>query len=206
MQQWWLFFSIALVTTFSPGPAVLFAVSNALGMGARTAVFGSLGNVLGLSLLSLLAFVGLGVVLATSPLAFLTLKIAGAGYLVYLALQQWQQSRQIKNLQAGAPQKRRQIFRQGFVVAITNPKAILFFSALFPQFIQPDQAAWPQFSLLTATFILCSLISHGSYLLLAHKLQPYLQQPKPARWLNRISALLLLLIGVSLLWTESGRW
>ena len=192
MQQWWLFFSIALVTTFSPGPAVLFAVSNALGMGARTAVFGSLGNVLGLSLLSLLAFVGLGVVLATSPLAFLTLKIAGAGYLVYLALQQWQQSRQI--------------FRQGFVVAITNPKAILFFSALFPQFIQPDQAAWPQFSLLTATFILCSLISHGSYLLLAHKLQPYLQQPKPARWLNQISALLLLLIGVSLLWTESGRW
>ena len=94
MQQWWLFFSIALVTTFSPGPAVLFAVSNALGMGARTAVFGSLGNVLGLSLLSLLAFVGLGVVFATSPLAFLTLKIAGAGYLVYLALQQWQQSPQ----------------------------------------------------------------------------------------------------------------
>lgn len=206
MQQWWLFFSIALVTTFSPGPAVLFAVSNALGMGARTAVFGSLGNVLGLSLLSLLAFVGLGLVLATSPLAFFALKIAGAAYLVYLALQQWRQSRQNKAVPVGVPQKRRQIFRQGFVVAITNPKAILFFSALFPQFIQPDQAAWPQFSLLTVTFIFCSLISHGSYLLLAHKLRPYLQQPKPARWLNRISALLLLFIGVSLLWTESGHW
>ena len=88
-SAWSLFCTLSLVTAFSPGPAVLLAVSNAATLGMRRAFFSSAGNAVGVFLVSATAMLGLGALLKTSALWFGALKLAGAAYLIYLGIRQW---------------------------------------------------------------------------------------------------------------------
>ena len=88
-SNWLVFCGVALLVTFTPGPAVLLAISNSIAIGPRRAMICSLGNALGLFVVSAAAMAGMGVVLATSATAFMALKLAGAGYLIYLGFRQW---------------------------------------------------------------------------------------------------------------------
>ena len=138
--------------------------------------------------------------LTQSVLAFSVLKICGAAYLMYLAWGQWQQSAGSLPLSATVVTGRGW-FRRGVGVALTNPKAWLFISALFPQFISLQQPTAPQFAGLTLIFVCCSVLAHTFWLSLARF--GIGANPKPAmrRVLGRIQALLLALIAVSLWWT-----
>ena len=145
LSNWLLFCSVALLVTFSPGPTVLLAISNAIAVGPRRAMISSMGNGFGLFIISGVAMAGMGVVLATSATAFMLLKLAGALYLVYLGIKQWRSKTSIvadAPVAPGAanPNSFWKLFRQGLTVALTNPKAILFFSALFPQWARAQAA------------------------------------------------------------------
>ena len=201
LSNWLVFLSVALLTTFTPGPAVLLAISNSIAQGPRRALICSLGNALGLFVVSGVAMAGMGVVLATSSTAFTALKVAGAAYLVYLGVKQW---RNRENSFATvsvlhSPNARWRLFGQGISVALTNPKAILFFSALFPQFLTPDAPLLEQFMVLTTTFALSALLSHVFYALLASKLRKLFASPQRAQLFNRVSGGLFVLLGLSLL-------
>ena len=204
LSNWLLFCSVALLVTFSPGPAVLLAISNSIAVGPRRAMISSMGNGFGLFIISGVAMAGMGVVLATSATAFMLLKLAGALYLVYLGIKQWRSKTSIVAdapvaLGAANPNSFWKLFRQGLTVALTNPKAILFFSALFPQFITPGEPVAIQFTVLTTSFVACAMLAHLFYANLARLLKTQLATPGRAKLFNRISGGAFVLLGLSLL-------
>ena len=200
ISTWLLFIAVALIAIISPGPAILLAISNSLQHGFRKALLSSAGNISGLLLLSTAAIFGLGAILKTSTSLFLLIKITGALYLIYLGIKQW---RSKTNLFSGNSETRQKhgsyFFLQGFLVAITNPKAILFFTALFPQFINLQRELVPQFLIMTFTFMSLSFLVLTSYGLLANKTKKWFSTKKRAIWFNRTIGSLFILLGTALL-------
>jgi homoserine/homoserine lactone efflux protein len=204
LSNWLVFCSVALVVTFTPGPGVLLAISNSLALGPRRAMTSSLGNAAGLIVVSSVAMLGMGVVLATSAAAFMALKLAGAGYLIYLGIKQWRSKANVfsdlaEPSAADGARTPGRLFVQGLTVALTNPKAILFFSALFPQFITPEAGVFGQFAGLTATFVSCAILSHAFYVLLARVLKSQFNSQRRMRMFNNASGGVFVLLGLSML-------
>lgn len=201
-STWLLFCGVALLATFAPGPGVLLAISNSVAVGARQTMFSSLGNAAGLFIVSGAATAGMGALLAVSASAFLAVKVLGAAYLVYLGIRQWRAAPVALDARAAAvnaPRTAGRLFLQGLGVAVTNPKAILFFTALFPQFLTPGESLALQTMLLTATFTALALVSHAFYVGLFRSLRRFLTEPRHLRLFNRISGGLFVLLGLSLL-------
>ena len=169
LSLWLAFLAMALATTFSPGPAVLLAVFTTLTLGARRTVYSSAGNAVGVFLVSCVAMGGMGLLFKAWPPAFSALKLAGAAYLAWLGVKQWRHAGQGGAALASAPEgsSRGAVFRRGMLVACSNPKAILFFAAIFPQFMPPGAIDVLRFLLLSLTFVACTLVAHLSYVLLA---------------------------------------
>ncbi|KQY88842.1 MULTISPECIES: LysE family translocator [Roseateles] len=201
-STWLLFCSVALLATFAPGPGVLLAISNSVAVGPRQTAFSSLGNAAGLFIVSGAATAGMGALLAVSASGFLIVKAVGAAYLVYLGIRQWRSAPQplaAASTSAAQPHTAGRLFLQGLGVAVTNPKAILFFTALFPQFLTPGAPLLPQTLLLTATFTALALISHAFYVGLFRSLRRFLTEARHMRLFNRVSGGLFVLLGLSLL-------
>ncbi len=202
-SAWLLFITISLVTAFSPGPGILLAISNAVAWGPRKTLCSSAGNVLGVFIVSGAAMAGLGTLLHGSAWLFALLKTLGALYLIYLGFRQWTSKTSMfdKPLpDAAQPGKSNAgLFRQGLLVALTNPKSILFFTALFPQFIQPQAPVLPQFLALTSAFTACVLSSHFAYVLLARHTHRWLGTAPRARLFNRVCGGAFGLLGLGLL-------
>jgi threonine/homoserine/homoserine lactone efflux protein len=204
LTNWLVFCSVALVVTFTPGPGVLLAISNSIAVGPRRAMISSLGNAAGLIVISCIAMAGMGVVLATSAMAFMALKVCGAAYLIFLGIKQWRSKASALSELGDTPAANStrtpwRLFGQGLTVALTNPKAILFFSALFPQFLTLDAPMLGQFNLLTITFVTCAILSHTFYVLLARVLKNQFSSPRRMRWFNYASGGVFVLLGLSML-------
>ena len=202
-SAWLLFLTISLVTAFSPGPGILLAVSNAVAWGPRKTLCSSAGNVLGVFTVSGAAMAGLGTLLHSSAWLFALLKTLGALYLVYLGYRQWTSKTSMFDkplpTEAQPGKSNAGLFRQGLLVALTNPKSILFFTALFPQFIQPQAPVLPQFLALTSAFTACVLSSHFAYVLLARHTHRWLGTAPRARLFNRVCGGAFGLLGLGLL-------
>ena len=136
-----LTFALAgIVLVVVPGPSVLFIVGRALAHGRRAALTSVAGNTAGAMLVVVVVALGLGAVAASSVVVFTVLKIAGAVYLVHLGVQTIRHRGALGAAGAGAggsvaPGGR--LFRQGVVVGVTNPKVLVFFAAVLPQFVDP---------------------------------------------------------------------
>lgn len=186
----------------SPGPAVFLAIYNGAVNGVKCVLVSALGNILGLMLLSILSITGLSAILLASATLFMVVKIIGACYLIYLGIKQIQSSNKDKR---GSPSKLKQqqrsllsYFKEGFVVAITNPKPIIFFAALFPQFLDTEQSLLAQFSIMTLIFMIFSFMSLSSYGYLAQKAKGFLSNSNNVKWFHRISGGLFVGMGISL--------
>ena len=202
LSTWLLFLSIALVAIISPGPAVLLSVTNSLSHGFTKSVFSSLGNIAGIFVVSSAAALGLGAVLQASTLLFSTLKIFGAIYLICLGIRQWKSKDNIfeNSIETyKCKQGKRKSFVQGLLVAISNPKAILFFTALFPQFIDLSKPIMVQFIILTTTFMFFSFLILIIYALSAHSAKGWFAKENRAIWLNRISGTIFITFGLGIL-------
>ena len=202
LSTWLLFLSIALLAIISPGPAVLLSVTNSLTYGFKKSVFSSLGNIAGIFVVSSAAALGLGAVLQASTLLFSTLKIVGAIYLIYLGIRQWKSKHNIfeKSVETSKyNQGKRESFVKGLLVAISNPKAILFFTALFPQFIDISKPIVIQFIILTSTFMFFSFFVLVIYALTAHSAKCWFAKRNRTIWLNRISGTIFITFGLGIL-------
>jgi len=190
LHTWLIYLLCVLVATATPGPAVLYIMTNTTLHGWNKAMFAALGNIFGLLILGLVAVAGLGALLTTSTLIFDLVKYSGAAYLVYLGARLFLQKELVLAAEKGAlpPAKsRRRIFVQACGVAISNPKAIVFLTALFPQFLNLDQALAPQFALLLATLMSFSFCALMSYAVLAHKARLWLMTPGRMKRFGRVS-------------------
>ncbi|MFM9434847.1 homoserine/homoserine lactone efflux protein [Janthinobacterium sp. CG_23.3] len=200
MSTWLVFLLASLVTTFSPGPGVLLAISTSASVGVRRTAYSSAGNALGVVVVATTAAAGVGMLLQTSAVAFAALKALGAGYLVYLGVRQWRRrAAPLQPAAAGAATvaTRRGLFLRGLLVALTNPKSILFFSAVFPQFMHDNEPAL--FALLISTFVACTLLSHLCYALLARAIGKRAMGASRARLANRAGGAVFIGLGCSLL-------
>lgn len=138
-----LTFTLAgIVLVVVPGPSVLFIVGRALAHGRRAALTSVAGNTAGAMLVVVVVALGLGAVAASSVVVFTVLKIAGAVYLVHLGVQTIRHRGALGAAAdgagaGGAVAPGGQLFRQGVVVGVTNPKVLVFFAAVLPQFVDP---------------------------------------------------------------------
>jgi threonine/homoserine/homoserine lactone efflux protein len=127
-----------------PGPSVLFVISRGVALGRKAAVLTVVGNEMGLFIQVLLVAAGIGSLVERSVVAYEVLRLAGAAYIVYLGVQAIRHRRALSTvLDVTATRSSRHIVREGFIVGITNPKAIVFFTAVLPQFVDPGGAAVP---------------------------------------------------------------
>lgn len=182
---------LAWLAAATPGPAVLLALRNGAAHGFRAGLMSTLGNQMGLVILAGTSVFGLNLILQTSEWLFTAVKWAGALYLMLLGWRMWRSNR---FLDAGDDQGLRprggrdgECLRTGLWVALTNPKAILFFGALLPQFVQTSQPLLPQLITLLSVSVLASTCCLLGYVWLASQARPWLQTPGPAQWLNRIA-------------------
>lgn len=172
-DSWILFATIAFIATITPGPAILLVTTHSVTFGTRCSIATMLGNVSGLFIMSLLSVMGLSAVILHSALIFFLVKMAGALYLVYLGLKLWRHGfghEALRSVQSEAVQPRPRITKlyiNGLFVALSNPKAIAFTTALFPQFILPEQPVTLQFTILIATFMFLSFTCLLVYALMA---------------------------------------
>ncbi|WP_191833764.1 LysE family translocator [Pseudomonas fluorescens] len=195
---------VAAIAIASPGPATLMAINNSLAYGPRSALWSSLGNACGLFCLSAAAMLGLGALLASSEWMFNVVKIAGAGYLFYLGAKQLFKKTPMLAADVPADQKvskpsRLKLFKSAFLTAATNPKATMFFSALFPQFIDQSAALLPQFLLLTSIFMGLSLTSLSLYAALASRAKGVLKRPRFSLWVSRAVGSTFIFFGAAIL-------
>jgi len=183
-----LLFAVASgVTIATPGPTVLLAMSNGSHHGVRAAGWGMAGAVLADMILVAVVASGLGVLLAASEVAFQALKWAGAAYLAYLG---WRLLRTDAPVPLPGPERAaaptaRALFLRSFLVAITNPKALLFMSAFLPQFIAPAAPLLPQYLALAAILAVLNLAAMLAYALLGARMMRALKAGG-LRWLNRL--------------------
>ncbi len=200
IESWLLYVAAVLVLTVTPGPSVLMCVSNAVQVGARRTVFTALGSVTAVVGIMVCAGLGLGAVLATSETVFNAIKWLGVAYLLYLGIGGLRSTAGEFKLPDGArpvTQSRWQLYAQGILVGISNPKALLFFSAFFPQFINPASPQLPQFLVLGATFVVLELFWLMFYATFAARAAPWLREPGRARIFNRVTGSLF--VGAALL-------
>ncbi len=160
-----------------PGPAVLYIVARAIDQGRLAGIVSVLGIALGAVVHSLAAAVGISAVLAASALAFSIVKYLGAAYLLYLGITTLLKKPEPQEKIVVEPKPLWQIFRQGFVVNLLNPKTALFFLAFLPQFADPAHGSVPlQTFILGLIFVTIALFSDSIYALLAGQLGGWLKQ------------------------------
>jgi threonine/homoserine/homoserine lactone efflux protein len=194
LSNWLLYVAAVLVLTVTPGPSVLMCVSTSVNLGARKALVASLGSTSAIVGIMALSAVGLGTALAASETLFTALKWLGAGYLAYLGITSLlSPASEIEVSGRVASTTSRRLFGQGFLVGASNPNALLFFGALFPQFIDPGAPQAPQFLVLGATFIFFELSWLTIYALSASRAKRWLQQPRRAKLFNRATGAVFLL-------------
>ncbi len=195
LDTWLLFAGTALVVILIPGPLSLLMVSNSLNHGLRRAWPGFLGGVSASLCLLCASALGLGALLLASERLFSGLKLLGALYLFYLAWQSWRQSRQPAQVPAEAPTngaaaRPRAMFWKAFGLGASNPKDILFFAALLPQFLSAASPFLPQLGLMILTWAVLDLLCKLAYGLLARGAARTLRSGRGQAWFNRISAAL----------------
>jgi threonine/homoserine/homoserine lactone efflux protein len=165
-----VFMFASLVLAITPGPAVIYLVTRTLSQG-RAAGLASIGGVaLGNLGNAAVASLGLAVVFAVSARAFTVVKLAGAAYLLFLGIRELRRASVPRDTRAAAPMPRRRAFRDGFLVALLNPKTALFFAAFLPQFIDPAGSALAQSLRLGAAFVSIAACTDTLYVLAAHTL------------------------------------
>ncbi|MFG3546450.1 LysE family translocator [Streptomyces sp. NPDC047725] len=164
------FAALSLLLIVVPGPSVLFVVGRALARGRRAALTTVVGNTVGAYVLVVAVAVGIGQVVERSLLVFTVLKLAGAAYLVHLGVKAWRGRRSLRaafTQEAGARVGRR-TFWEGFAVGVTNPKTLVFFAAVLPQFVDRDRGgAVLQILLLGLVFNLIAVACDSVWGLLA---------------------------------------
>ena len=161
----------AMIIILAPGPSVLFVIARAIAWGRRIAVFTVLGNVTGAFVLSSLVAVGLGPVLSRWHLAYVAVQWLGGAYLVYLGIDAIKKRKihaaDMQNQGPIEPTIRRCI-RDGFWVGVLNPKGLVFYAAVLPQFVDIDRGhVTGQLLFLGALFSFLAFVSDGSWGLLA---------------------------------------
>lgn len=207
-MTWLTYTGVIVALIVFPGPVALLCTAHGLRFGRRRATATVLGGALASLALMLLSSLGLGAILAASETAFYLLKLLGGAYLVFLGLQAWRASCRSRGLPSpddaslstlDTTASLGQLFRRGFTVGISNPKDLLFFAALFPNFITVDEPQLIQFAILAATWLVVDLSLMSLYAALGSGVGRWFHHPGHRRLFDRATGGLFMAAGGSLM-------
>ena len=199
-----LFLPACFALNMAPGPNNLLSVANGTHHGFPKACLAGVGRLIAFVGMIALAASGLAVVLQASEFAFYGVKIAGAMYLFYLAIQLWRSAPSTVTSDATAGSSLWLLAKQEFLVAAGNPKAILIFTAFLPQFVDPGEPTASQFIVLGSLFLVLEWVAIAAYAYMGSHLRQWFSVPARKRVFNRTCASLLGLSGAGLLLSRRG--
>ena len=192
-QLFGAFLFVTTILILSPGPIVTLVVATGATQGVRAALATAAGTTLGNALLLVAIALGLDWVLANAVAVFNAMRWTGALYLIYLGLKAWRGAGRESEV---APLNRRIHFRRGLMVALTNPKTIVFFTAFLPQFVDPKLPAAPQLATMSVVTVLFAGLSDTAYALASGYGRAWFQKPSRRKWLGRASGGVLIAGGI----------
>jgi len=188
------------LTSLIPGPSMLFVLGQAVWRGARSGAVALAGVQVGYMLWFVLAALGLGTLAAKVPLAFTLLAIGGALYLAWLGLQALRHAGDaVGDSPAPADKRSARPFRDGFVVAISNPKSLIYIVALLPPFVDQRGAVGPQLVLLGAIGISLDVSLGLIYIAAGSRLARAMSRPQTRRWLDNGVGFVFIAIAIGIL-------
>jgi homoserine/homoserine lactone efflux protein len=206
MEFFLIYLTTVFVASIVPGPSMILALTHGVRYGAKKTMATALGNTFASVTQASVSVAGLGAVLTASRPLFFTLKYIGAAYLIYLGLNTWRSrpirletSVQENSIKESSFGKR---FSQGFYVAAANPKAIVFFSALFPQFIDPTISPLSQYLFLIVPLSIIAFACMMIYALGGAKIKDFFTRPCTGRYFNKIVGGSFILLGIGIVTSD----
>lgn len=185
LQVWFAFMLACWVISLSPGAGAIASMSSGLNYGFRHGYWNAIGLQVALVVQFMIVAAGVGVLFATTPWAFQAVKWFGVAYLIYLAYKQWTAPIQTIEIEQERNQSALALILKGFVVNMSNPKAIVFLLAVLPQFLDLSRPQWLQYLLMAITMVSIDLIVMAGYTGLASKVLRLLRSPSQQKYLNR---------------------
>jgi homoserine/homoserine lactone efflux protein len=182
--------TVAVFFSTPPGPSQILIITNSLRHGAVPSRATMAGDLSANALQMMAAGFGLAALIAQSATAFIIIKWLGVGYLIWVGLRTFLRKPTHLSEQKHSEASLRELYLQGFLTSAANPKAVFFFAALFPQFIDPGQAVLPQIVILGATYLVVDGAILMLYAGLAERFLGRLRQN--TGWLNRVSGSLMI--------------
>ena len=183
----WITYVLAcVILCVSPGPGAFSSISSGLSHGFRLGIWNAIGMQAASLIVVIVVSVGLGSLLLASEALFNVVKWLGVAYLVYLGIVTWRAPvRAFVADDGAAPGNARDVFMRGFFVNITNPKGIIFFAAVLPQFIDVARPQAQQYAILAATTFAVDMVVMACYTALAARVLRVMRDPSRLRWVNR---------------------
>lgn len=204
----WILYSVTVfVISATPGPNMLHILSRSVELGLARSLPAMAGCMSALVTMMAASALGLTALLMALPGAFDVLRYAGTAYLVYLGIKSWRapiappSEAEAPAAPAIAPWA---VYRGGFLIAISNPKALLFVAAFLPQFINPALPKAPQFAILVATFAVIETSWYFTYALGGRGMARWMEQPAAQRLFNRLSGAVFMGFGAMMLRSSKG--
>ena len=201
MQEMWMFTAVALMIVMVPGVDSLLVLKNTMVYGKKAGFFTMLGIVIALFVWTTLAVLGLAAIISKSMVVFLFIKYAGAAYLVFLGVQALRSKAQNVALQEKAAPTQLEhasvsCMIQGVTTDLLNPKTLLLYVTLMPQFIQPDFNVNSQLIILAGILIILSIIWLGIIIFVINGIRKWFMKPVIQNAFNKLTGILLIGIGV----------
>jgi threonine/homoserine/homoserine lactone efflux protein len=197
LHTWLIYLVAAIGLSLSPGPNGLLALTHGALHGRAKALFTIAGGTLGFVAVIALSMFGIGALLQASLVWLTVMKWVGGAYLVWLGIQVWR-SPPIGFEMTGkaVPRSGASLFRQGMLSAVSNPKALLFFTAFLPQFIDPAHNLLVQFAIMAGTFAATEIATEVFIAFMAHRISPWLR--RVGRRFNQVCGGMFVVIGAAL--------
>ena len=197
LANWIIFSSIITLASISPGPNVIAVIVQALESGLRGAFYTILGNLIALFTIALAAALGVGALLEAAPSVFNVMKLAGGAYLAWMGFKMLKSSfnkMPTINLAKVESDKQEQVSKRNLIIkamliSYSNPKSILFLSAVFPAFLNQSEPVPLQFGIMFMSIILIVSSIHAAYALLALRMKSRLVGAKSRRIMARLSGI-----------------
>lgn len=205
---WVTLLAACFVISFTPGAGAINTMGNSLAHGFRRSIWGILGQQAALVVHIAIVALGVGVLVASSPVIFNVIRYVGAAYLVYLGVRQILRRPEVVDETDGGPdaasaamaaESRSSMFRRGLWVNLLNPKAIVFFLAFLPQFIRPALPLLPQYLVVGATVVVVDVIvMWGIFALAAHGMRRFTRSARGQRIVDLVFGVLFVAVGALL--------
>ena len=199
LSGWVTYVVTTFILSLSPGPGVFSSISSGMHHGLRKGVWNGVGMQVANMIHVIVVALGLGALLVASETLFSIVKWVGVAYLVYLGVASWRApAKPFGEDKVDTSVTVREIFMRGFWVNATNPKGIIFFAAILPQFIDVARPQLPQYAIFAGTTFAIDVIVMAGYTALAARVLKVMREPRHIRLVNRGIGSLFIAAGVAL--------